>query len=88
MPDWSRSRQAIGGDWLRSVTYSPDVRIISVTDDRMIRTWDVETGSAVRKGHTGHVLFVACSSYGAVHHLQFPRQGGPNLGSRDWFFSR
>ena len=54
--------------WVQSVAYSPDARhIISGSDDRTIRIWDTETGTAVGnplKGHTGWVLSVVYSPDG------------------------
>ena len=50
-------------DRVRSVTFSPDGRhIISGSDDKTVRIWNVETGFAVGKpleGHTDYVQLVA-----------------------------
>ena len=55
-------------NWVRSVAYSPDGRhIVSGSEDRTIRIWNVESGVAVGKpleGHTGRVESVAYSPDG------------------------
>jgi len=57
-----------GNNWMHSVSFSPDGKqIVSVMyDDRMIKVWDVETGSEIFtfSGHKGGVSYAAFSPNG------------------------
>jgi WD40 repeat protein len=51
-------------DRVRSVAYSPDGQhIISGSDDKTIRIWNAETGSAVGKPLEGHTHWVRSVAY-------------------------
>jgi WD40 repeat protein len=55
------------GDWVPSITFSPDGRYIVAPIGNDIYVWNSETGDIVLaplQGHTGHIFSAFCSSYG------------------------
>ena len=52
-------------DWVRSLVFSSDGRLlVSGSDDRTVKLWDIQTGGVVKTfhGHTNYVLSVSIST--------------------------
>ena len=58
-------------DWIASVSYSPDgVHIVSGSQDKTIRVWNVATGQCVAGPFQGHTDFVESVAYSPDgHHI-------------------